>query len=193
MTDKIRAFIAIEIPETLRAALGKTRDALKLELSAARLRWPPVENIHLTLKFLGDILPDDVERIGAALRVSAESLSRFEIRLAGLGVFPKMQQPRVFWLGVEAPPELATLQRGIEVGCAGLGFPPERRAFSPHLTLARFKRGANRRDYGRMVEVLEAHSDTQVGAAMVNEVILFQSTLAPQGASYSRLYSVQFM
>jgi 2'-5' RNA ligase len=190
-SNTIRAFIALEIPEPLRAPLRALDSELQRELSGTPLRWPPVENIHLTLKFLGDVYQEDVKGIEQTLKTEARVTPTFEVSLGEMGAFPNLGRPRVVWLGVGGSPDLADLQRRIEAGCERLGFPPERRPFSPHLTLARVKRGANRRDLERISQAIEERQNVRLGAAPVGEIILFRSQLSPQGARYSRLFGVQ--
>jgi 2'-5' RNA ligase len=192
MPDSIRAFVALEIPEPLRAPLDALRAELRRQLGDIPLRWPTLENIHLTLKFLGAIAPVDVPRIQSALESAAQSTPAFEISLGGLGVFPQPNQPRVVWIGVGGSSELPKLKTRIEEQCAALGFPPEGRPFSPHLTLARVQRAARQGDYERIASALALQLNTELGVAAVDGVSLFRSKLTPQGASYSRLYGVQF-
>lgn len=183
----IRAFVAIELPTRLREELGAFRSDLKHDFSTLPLRWPPLRNIHLTLKFLGDVEEAHVDAIAEALGAQARLRSPFELHVGELGVFPNARRPRVLWVGVRVGDELMRLQRGIERECERLGFAPERRAFAPHLTLARVQRGARPKDLQRLAEWVGERKSAQVGTERINEVALFRSELKPSGAEYTKI------
>jgi len=141
------------------------------------------ENIHLTMKFLGDVedgLLGEVERVVANLKFEP-----FRMALAETGAFPNLRRPRVIWAGVtEGVDELAGIFRELESGFVGLGFKREGRRFSPHVTIARVRSGRNRE--GLVEEVLR-HRDTDHGSLEVKSVKLKRSVLTPRGPVYSTL------
>jgi 2'-5' RNA ligase len=169
----MRLFIAIDLPDEVKDALTR----LRADISGAA--WVRRDGYHLTLKFLGDGIDSSrLQEITATL--AAIDAAPFEFTLRGVGRFPPRGSARVLWVGVSAPPALATLQQHVESAMASVGFPPEARAFSAHITLARLKS-----DQRREVEAfLERHRAFQIGAIPAARFHLVESTLTPQGASY---------
>lgn len=184
----LRAFIAIEIPSEIQQVIYKTTAPLRAELGAS-VRWTPPENIHLTLKFLGNISPAQVDSLTSMLRVQADSIPAFEVEVGKLGSFPDAKRARVLWVGLHAPAELAALLRGIESACARLGFEPEKRGFSPHLTVARVKQGVSSADAQKVRRALEATKIDSLGAVRVDSAHLYKSDLKRDGAVYTKLFS----
>ena len=187
--EQLRAFIAVELPLRAREALeGVTADLQALALTG--VRWVRPEGVHLTLKFLGNIGSASIEPISQAMSRCAASTAPFELSLGKVGAFPSLRAPRVIWVGLEGALEpLLGLQRTLEDELAGLGFIPERRPYSAHLTLGRIREGtppAQRRRVGDALgQVLEAE-DAELP---VKDISLIKSTLAPTGATYTGLFS----
>ena len=138
----IRTFIAIDLPDRVQICLEKISSDLQSKLINVPIRWVPVENIHMTLKFLGDVSENNIDLLKKMLQGEARSHGSFEIGIGGLGAYPKVRRPRVIWTGVEAPSELVDLQQSIETHTARLGYAIDNREFSPHLTLGRVSRNA---------------------------------------------------
>ena len=161
------------------------------ELNTARiggLRPVRPEGVHLTLKFLGDVPADRVGAIGDAVGKSAARHPPFALSLSGVGAFPSGRAPRVLWAGIAGDLDrLAALQASVDACLAELGFPRERRAFNPHLTLARLRDSASREERSRAFEVLRAAQSGGESSFEVDGVALFQSTLGHGGAVYRRL------
>ncbi len=177
----MRVFVAIELPEGLREVLAA--EQARFRNAAADGRWTRPEGIHLTMKFLGEVPDDQVVRIKRALA----GIGRFEpftVQVKGFGFFPDAQRPHVFYAGIDAPPRLAQLAARVEAALAPLGFPPEKRAFSPHLTLVRFKVS---RQQPRLQSLLAERGDTSLGEFDVSEFFLWESKLTPQGAQYRKV------
>jgi 2'-5' RNA ligase len=187
----IRSFIAVDIPDSLSGALGKTSTQLQESLSGLPIRWVPVENIHLSLKFLGDVSEKNIPVINEIVQAEAATHTTFEISVGGFGVFPNVIRPRVIWVGVEAPDELINLQRRIDVETARLGYAPDQRDFSPHLTFGRVSRNASPKQVRKVSEILRNYHLGFLGAARITEVSLFRSDLGPDGAVYSKMYSAE--
>jgi 2'-5' RNA ligase len=185
----IRAFIAIEMSPEIQRRLDQVSDELKLRLKDIPVRWVPVENIHLTLKFLGDVSVANLEVLKKILQSEIAGHHPFEMSVGELGAFPSIRRPRVIWVKVQAPAELDAVQHGIETESTRLGYSREERAFSPHLTLGRVSRNASSRDIRRISEVLETYKVGFLGAARVQAVRLFRSDLQPGGAVYTCLFS----
>jgi 2'-5' RNA ligase len=186
--DLIRAFIAIELSIELKQKLDQVSARFRKELLRVPVRWASVRNIHLTLKFLGDVQNTRLAAIEQTLARVAGSHQVFQIGLADWGVFPKPDRPRVIWIGVNAPADLAALQQDVEAGVASLGFTPEARRFTPHLTLGRVSQDASTVDRRAIASLLDTFRVEQLGAMQVEQVCLFRSDLKPAGAIYTRLF-----
>ncbi len=182
--DEIRSFIAIEIPQALKSRIEELQRELRR--TDADVKWVRPEGIHLTLKFLGSIRQEDVERISQALAPVISAWEPFEVRIHGMGGFPSNRNPRVIWVGLErGKGEVHSLQQVLERKLVELSFPPENRPFSPHLTLGRVR---SSRGKSALAQVLEKHKETEVGNFRAREVFLFRSELKPSGAVYTKLW-----
>jgi 2'-5' RNA ligase len=184
----LRAFIAIEIPREIREAVGKAMAPLQKGIGSI-VRWVPVENMHLTLKFLGDVSPTNVEMLSEMLLAEAKLFHCFDLRLSGLGSFPTLKRPRVIYIGIQAPVTLEALQRGIESASRRLGYESEERGFSPHLTIGRVKQNVTGTEQQTIRRALEEIRIDLLGTARVDSVHLYKSDLKPTGSMYTRLYS----
>ena len=181
----MRAFIAIEIPEHIQNQIVETRQILRR--TRLKISWTKPENIHLTLKFLGEVIEDNAANIKTALDEIATRHSPFSITVAGAGGFPIAQSPRVLWIACEElSGKLAELQLEIEAAVEPLGFPAEKRDFVAHLTLGRIRFP---RPDPALTSALESIKNKSFGTVQVNEVCLFQSQLHPDGAIYTKLSS----
>jgi len=186
----LRAFIAVEIPLELREAVCHVTAPLQEGIGSV-VRWVPMENMDLALKFVGDVSPANVEMLSQMLRAEAELFQCFDLRLDGLGSFPSPKRPRVLFIGIQAPAVLEALQRGIESASRRLGYESEERGFSPHLTIGRVKH-ASRVTATEQQTIRRALADTRIdslGTARVDSVHLYKSDLQPSGSVYTRLYS----
>ncbi|MBI4642624.1 MAG: RNA 2',3'-cyclic phosphodiesterase [Deltaproteobacteria bacterium] len=179
----IRCFLAIDLPDTLRPQLALLQGELKK--SNADVRWVAVGNIHLTLKFFGNVPDNEIDAITLAAREVAENQAPFQLQATQAGAFPSMKSPRVIWVGLGGDViPLAQMYHKLEKAFEVLGHLPEGRPFNPHLTLGRVKSPANRH---RLAMALEKLPPLNWPPFMVNEIILFKSTLTPQGSIYSPL------
>jgi len=188
--EKIRSFIAIELSDEVSESLSSLIQRLKPE-KHPQVKWVAAEGVHLTLKFLGGVYSDQIPGITEAIRSAARGVPPFELKVGGLGAFPNTQQPRVIWVAVAGDVKrVKTLQRGIDDALSHLGFPREKRPFTPHLTLGRMKDRASSGDKARIGKLVTA-TEYAGGAAMrVTGVSLMKSTLTPSGAVYNRLESI---
>jgi 2'-5' RNA ligase len=179
----IRAFLAIEMPDALRPGLAQVQEELKK--SRADVRWAPVGNIHLTLKFFGNVPDDEIGPLAQAAREAAAETAPLQLQATSTGAFPSPQAPRVVWLGLGGDMvPLTQLFYRLEKAFAALGHLPEGRAFNPHLTLGRVKSPANRE---RLARLLTKLPPVDWPPFEVKELILFQSVLSPQGSKYTPL------
>ncbi|MBI4166716.1 MAG: RNA 2',3'-cyclic phosphodiesterase [Acidobacteria bacterium] len=177
----MRAFIAIDLPHEIRIELARWQTAFRSVCPDAR--WTRPEGIHLTLKFLGEITDAQVGRVTETL-AGLGALQRFSVEIKSFGFFPDVRRPRGFWAGVAAPPELVHLARRVEDAMGKVGFPSEKRAFSPHLTLARFREP---RPQPALREAAEKQAGLLLGRFEVTQFFLYESKLAPQGAEYRKI------
>ena len=186
----LRVFIAVETPLPIRQAIFAQTESLRGALGDL-VRWAPVENMHLTLKFIGDVSPANVELLSQMLAMEATGSAPFRMQIGGLGSFPTSRRARVIWVGIHAPAALASLQRGIQSAAARLGYESETRPFSPHLTIGRVRQQVRASDQQRVRAALEQTQVGDLGAAAVTAVHLFKSELKPSGAEYTCLFSAQ--
>ncbi|MBN2387110.1 MAG: RNA 2',3'-cyclic phosphodiesterase [Anaerolineales bacterium] len=186
--DQVRAFIAIELPANLQQAIASATAGLQEALPRPLVRWVATQNVHLTIKFLGDVAPGNLERLAEALGDEAAAHHPFEASVGKLGAFPNPRRPRVIWVGLEAPASLLSLQRGVEAVCARMGFPAEAQRFHPHLTLGRLTKLVTAPDLERVQTALGKTEVGLLGKLNVNSIQIFKSDLKPGGPIYSRLH-----
>lgn len=182
----MRVFVALDVPEPVRASLAQLSERLKKVCPNAR--WVRLEGVHITLKFIGEVPPEKLEQIRRVLG-EIPSFNPITVRFAGLGFFPGARSPRVFWAGVEADPTLGELAAAIEMKVEPLGIAPEKRAFHPHLTLARFE---SRQGTQALSEAVEGLGAPEFGDETFKEFHLYQSVLKRSGAEYTRLVTYPF-
>jgi len=177
-----RMFCAFELPESLRDELEKHAAKVREAVPDAAASWSRPDNIHLTMKFFGNVDQAKVAVIPDALARVAQEFSPIEIAGGGTGVFPRPSRPQVLWIGIDdRTGALAQLQARLEDECARKGFPKEDRAFRPHLTIARIRNlnNANR--------LAEAHLRLAFAPVdlVLSELVLFRSELSPKGSKYT--------
>jgi RNA 2',3'-cyclic 3'-phosphodiesterase len=196
VVDSYRTFIAIELPRALRAKLIEHIQQLRQQFPDARASWSREINLHLTLKFLGNVSVSEIPKLSEAVARAVSGMKRFELTVAGCGVFPPRGRPSVLWIGMGthasgvpssasplpvSPTPLSVLHSAIEEELATAGFPREPRAFHPHLTIARLRKtGGERR-------LAEAHKNFGFPPETfsVSEVVVFKSDLLPQGSRHT--------
>ncbi len=176
----MRCFIAITLDNSLRKEIGSVTAVLKS--GNWDVKWVPPENLHITLKFLGEISADLAEKIkGEMGRVSGHH-GPFDLSFRGVGVFPNRKSPRVVWIDLGYPAELPALQREIEDSLVPFGFETEDRPFSPHLTIGRVRSPRGR---DSLLGAMETLKEKDFGNIGVERVSLMRSDLKPTGAQYS--------
>jgi len=197
----IRAFLAVELSEDVRARITRIQQDLKSQFSremprAVRISWVHPASIHLTIKFLGDMDEQIIEPLREALAVVFKDQCAISIPLERLGGFPSFQSPRVLWVGAaerweqgEDARHLIGLHQAVEGCCESLGFAPDSRPLSPHLTLARIKAGG--REFGQVFAASAVlDRPLSLGALAVDSVALMKSDLRPTGSVYTKLWQV---
>ena len=183
MPSIIRTFIALELPPAVISLLAKVQENLKS--MKFRAKWVRPENIHLTLKFLGNINPGDIDKIGGAMMAAVDDFAALTLVARGIGVFPGIKRPRVIWVGLGGQIQLLfAMQRVLEDNLAALGFKKEKRQFKGHLTLGRFRQSVNPNTIRR---VLQEFGNLASEEFTARRVIFYKSDLKPTGAVYSQL------
>jgi 2'-5' RNA ligase len=174
-------FIAIPLPCDLKARLAILQQEFRpLPLEAT---WVREADFHITLKFLGEVESSLIEPIISCMSEATQCIEPFSLTLCGIGVFPHKFNPRVLWVGIrDEPGHLGQLQQALEVRLSQIGFLPEKRAFAPHLTLARLKRVSRQAEF---VGHLQGHHKEKFGQIDVHCLELVESQLHPSGARYS--------
>ena len=186
----VRSFIAVDIPAEVRKALALAIAPLQKDLPKPLIRWVAVPNIHLTIKFLGDVSPVTLEALAEALKAEVLSHEGFLVSVGGLGAFPSPRQPRVIWIGLQVPPSLTELVGSIETTTTRLGIGAENRPFSPHLTVGRVGQNLPGKDLRRIQTAVEGSTLGDLGTFRVESIHIYQSDLQPGGPVYSRLVSL---
>jgi 2'-5' RNA ligase len=186
----LRSFIAIELPSGIQAAIASSTAGLQKTLPKPLVRWVASKNLHLTLKFLGDVSPANLEQLAEALKVELVRHEKFTLSVGGLGAFPTSRRPRVIWIGLEAPALLTTIQRAVEAVSSRMGYPTEERPFSPHLTIGRVGQDASPTDLKRISSAIEETKVGPLGTVHVDAIHIFKSDLQPGGSVYTHLYAM---
>ena len=186
--ETIRAFIAIPLPSALLTKLATLQRRLDRRVPPRSVRWVRTETIHLTVKFLGDTPTSKLPDIKQALAAVGKHVPACTFTAEGLGCFPNTHRPRVVWVGIQEPTgRLEALQQAIEEIVAPLGFPPEGRKFSPHLTLGRIGRRASRSDAALVGQVVAETDVERLAEVAADHFCLIRSVLKPSGAEYAVL------
>ena len=190
--EQIRSFVAIELSDHLKQELREPQALLKSKGITDEVRWVKPEGLHLTLKFLGNVPADKVKEIVVAITQARLGVEPFNLTFGGLGCFPTARRPNVIWVGVEGETEsLARLQANIENRLSVLGYPPEKRKYTPHLTLGRVARHVKGSDRRRLGGVIQTQDIGLLGEMKVRKVSLMRSDLSPAGAKHARLKVVK--
>jgi RNA 2',3'-cyclic 3'-phosphodiesterase len=177
----MRAFVALDVDSDVRESVSEL--VRELRPIAPRARFVPSQNLHMTLRFLGETTKERLDTLASALSRSTASLPGFSLAFRGLGVFPSSRRARVLWVGTSRTPgELESLQSAVEKATRAEGFEPELGVFHPHLTVARF-----REPPAEIASVVESAEGRDFGPTTVRGLVLYESVMSPRGASYSVL------
>jgi len=180
----MRLFIALTLSFEVHTELDSFMQALK-PIAGNSIRWVDAANIHLTLKFLGEVEPAKLKRLSDEIRQIASASVPFDFSVCGTGVFPAWNRPRILWAGVDAPTNLISLQSQIDLSTRAIGFPSEARVFSPHLTLGRVNEWMTPSQLSALRLEMDQGKDKVFGTVAANQVTIFQSTLRPSGPVYT--------
>jgi len=187
MLMTVRSFVALELSEDVRE--GLTNLLNRLRQTNAAVKWVEPENLHLTLKFLGEVTEEQIEVIVDALKAVAQATEPFSFAVRGVGGFPDLRRPRVLWVGVEPTPPLMRLQQFVERTMEQLGFAPEERAYHPHITLGRVKAMTG---IEKVRAVLSEYSGFNFGSVPVKHLTFFRSDLSREGPTYTPIALLPF-
>ena len=177
-----RTFIAIELPPDVRARVAQHIAGLRHELPDVRASWSREDNLHLTLKFLGNVAVADITKVSGAVASATKSISSFELTISECGTFPPHGRPSVLWIGAQAS-GLQALHAAIDLELAAAGFPRDSRPFHPHLTIARLRQSQGAR------QLADVHKNLEFApiAFAVSDVVVFKSELLKQGSKHTPL------
>ncbi|MBC7113500.1 MAG: RNA 2',3'-cyclic phosphodiesterase [Candidatus Methanomethyliales bacterium] len=183
--ERIRAFLALDISEEVRREIGEFEK--EIDSVGADIKLVEIENLHVTMKFLGEIDPNTVEKVYDVMSGLREE--KFVMKVEGVGVFPNWRMIRVVWVGIgDGRERIIKIQRELDSGLAELGFERER-DFVPHITVGRVRSPRNR---DRLVQVLEKYRGHSFGSCVAERLVLKMSKLTPKGPIYSDLREVEF-
>ena len=184
----LRTFLAIDLPSEMHKTIAQKQESLRRELP--QINWVKSENLHITLKFLGDTPEGTIDELKQVVQQAVKNISPFVITVRGFGVFPDKRAPRTIWTGIDCEQSaLEDLALQVESSVMSLGFPEEKKAFRPHLTLARIKK--DNLAIGQAIQQSGILTDPFVfGRLLVEQVTLFKSDLRPTGSVYTKLWAV---
>ncbi len=181
----IRTFIAIDLPKENLEKINNILTFFKSECPEKTLRWVSLQNLHLTIKFLGDIPEKKLTSIKSIIQEVARRIPRFRFAVKGLGMYPNQTKPRVIWLGIETEAPMYQLHHLLDDRLKAQGIKPEKRKFSPHLTIARVSNRADYKQTKQIANILSKFTISHLGAIEVDQIHLYKSQLTPQGPIYS--------
>jgi len=181
----MRAFIAIELPEKIKNSLAVLQE--KLKSSQADVKWVEKNNIHLTLKFLGEVDENKISEVTTSLNKIALHTPSYQAIISSLGGFPKIDYPRVIWAGIgNGDQETKNIAKLIEENLEKIGFAKEERAFASHITLGRTRSGKNQKKLGELLKKMQVESSIAENFK-VDKITLFKSQLSPKGPTYQAI------
>lgn len=188
----LRTFIALPISASMKSGFHDAIEELRAILPAG-VRWVPEENIHLTVKFMGEQSTARIDAMKSPLHSLVRSIPPLALTVSGVGCFPSPSRPRVLWIGVEEPTgTLRRLVADLEQSLEQLGVEPERRPFHPHLTVARIKKPLSKGELDRFRHRLDVLRQRSFGEETIKEMVLFRSDLRREGPLYSVLHTFPF-
>ena len=188
MGSKLRAFIAIEVPEKIHNDIRRLQRAVASH--RLNIRWVKPVNMHLTIKFLGDVDPSDMEVFGRILSDTAANHPIFDLLPQGVGIFPNIRRPRIIWAGIAGQTDvLRSVRKSVENALVSLGFAADKRPYRGHLTIGRIK---THLDQGRLVTALRTHQVFVSKTFSVERLVMLKSELHPNGPVYTKLLEMPF-
>jgi RNA 2',3'-cyclic 3'-phosphodiesterase len=186
----LRVFAALELPPELQRQLAEVQTGFRALMPGDCVRWVRPEGIHLTLKFYGEVPAEQVSEIEAGLSRAAALADPIHVSIGGLGVFPNPRRPQVIWTAVQGDlSPLQGLQAAVDREALALGFKPEARAFTPHLTLGRVRAAIKAPEQERLIQALAEARVPRLGAFYAGHLSLMRSELGAGGSQYTRMFA----
>jgi 2'-5' RNA ligase len=182
----MRAFIAIELPQGIKDAISCLQ--AKLKATGADVKWVSPSNIHLTLKFLGEIDEKTRDAVIEVMQEISSGIGQFSIKLGSIGAFPRIQSPRIIWIGLaQGHDQVKTIAQRLETELETCGLAKENREFSSHITIGRIRSLKNKDELAAGISKLDGTVTENLGEFLAGKITLFKSTLTPQGPIYEKL------
>lgn len=185
----LRTFIAVDFPQEIKDKIEEITAYFKTQLPPKVIKWVDPNNMHLTLKFMGETPVDRLEPIKKVMHQVVMVFPIFEIEIKNLGMYPNAKKPRVVWLGISSEEYLTSLHKQLDQALKELNIQPEGRPFSPHLTIGRVRRSADQESVKAVGQTLSQFKVSSLGHVTINEIVYYQSELTPQGPNYTILQS----
>lgn len=185
-----RAFIAIDMPPPIRQKIEEVSTFFQTQAPPGALKWVSAENVHLTLEFLGELPETTINQIKTTLRDTFITFPDFELTIHGLGMYPNTKQPRVVWLGITGGKPLNQLHAHLLQALESIHILPDSKPFSPHLTLARARRGITKTEAQEIGSSFSQFKVGTIGTFGVGAIVLYQSQLTPKGPLYTPLLTL---
>ena len=185
----MRTFIAVDFSPQIIRKITEIIDYFKTQTPNNAIKWVAPENLHLTVKFLGEVKENEIDNIKNLINQSLTDEDAFEIGVEGLGMYPNSHKPRVIWLGIKGGKPLIAIHNKLEKALQEIGIKHEKRDYSPHLTIARVRRGADNETVKTIGKTLSAFKVDSLGSCTINNIVLYKSDLTPQGPIYTPLLS----
>jgi len=183
MKNQIRAFIAVDVSQDVRGKIHRLIQSAQRKIDGTN--WVAPQNLHITLKFLGDISLNGLPELTRALTETVTPMEPFELEFGGCGAFPDLRSPKTLWIGcTNGAKKLEQLAQAVEESVVSLGYSRENRRFSPHLTIGRIKKQANPLEVSKL---FESNASQDFGTTLIDEVVLYSSELTRQGPIYEDL------
>ena len=180
-----RSFIAIELPKEVKDKLEVFKDTINRDIRGSEVKWVNINNIHLTIKFLGETDRETIQKIGDFFEQKPNDFPPPNLIISKIGMFPNKYQPKILWVGCSKPSELLNIHTTFNKICASLNFPIEKRSFSPHLTIGRVKPNPSLNTVHNIQSVFFKYESIEFGNFAADKVTIFHSDLKPSGPVYS--------
>ncbi len=176
----MRTFISVELTDEIRGKIAETIE--KLRLTNTPVKWVEEKNLHITMKFLGEVKESEVEKLIAIVEDNVKGISFFNVKYEGMGTFPASTSPRVVWIGTsKGGEELKIIADSLEASLSKAGFKSEEREFTPHITIGRVK---ERKNIPELLKAIEKVKNSKFGEMLVDHISIMKSTLTPKGPIY---------
>ncbi len=185
----LRTFIALDFPEAILQKADKIISYFKGKTPPRALRWVAIDNLHLTIKFLGDVPENNIDQIKSTIIQTVKRIPPCQISVRGFGMYPDARRPRVVWLGIDHDAGIINLHDALDGALTSINIKPEKRPFSPHLTIARVSRRADEKVVKSIGATLSKFKVDSLGSMTIQEVVLYKSDLTPKGPIYAKLLS----